>query len=98
MMRTPERVENLPSPPYVIVKTEDLVESNNQISNNQINSKIPDNPFRINTKDCRAGSKKQDLRALAAIFVAWQVGVDVYMERMKKLSNRIAFIRDYVQN
>jgi hypothetical protein len=49
-------------------------------------------------KDCRAGSKKQDLSALAAILVAWQVGVDTYMDRMKKISYRITFITEYVSN
>lgn len=63
MMRTPERVENLPSPPYIITKNEDDELEYNQISNHQINSRIPDNSFKISTKDCRTGSKKQDLRA-----------------------------------
>jgi hypothetical protein len=48
--------------------------------------------------DNRAGSKKQDLRALAAILVAWQVGVDTYMDRMKKIANRNSFINEYVSN
>ena len=38
----------------------------------------------------------QDLRALAAILVAWQVGEDTYMEMMKKISNRLNFIKQYV--
>jgi hypothetical protein len=45
-----------------------------------------------------AGSKKQDLHALAAILVAWQVGVDAYMEGMKKISNRITFITKNINN
>jgi hypothetical protein len=34
MMRTPERVENLPSPPYIITENQDEEEYDNQISNN----------------------------------------------------------------
>ena len=63
-----------------------------------MNSKIPDTPFKISTKDCRAGSKKQDLRALAAILVAWQVGLDTFMEGMKKISDRKSFIKMYLDD
>ena len=63
-----------------------------------MNSKIPDSPFKNFTKDCRAGSKKQDLRPLAAILVAWQVGVDKYIDRMKKISKRLDFISEFINN
>lgn len=63
-----------------------------------MSNKIPDSPFKISSKDCRAGSKKQDLRALAAILVAWQVGVDTFMEAMKKINLRKRFIELYVED
>ena len=76
----------------------DGLEYTTKISNNQINSKIPVCPIKIKIKDFRPGSKKQDMRVLAAILVAWQVGVDVNMDRLKKISNRLNFIDQYFNN
>ena len=45
--------------------------------------------------DKRAGSKKQDLCALAGILVAWQVGVDTFEKQMKKMVNRLKFIEEF---
>ena len=45
--------------------------------------------------DKRAGSKKQDLCALAGILVAWQVGVETYERQMKKIQNRFKFIEEF---
>jgi hypothetical protein len=44
------------------------------LSSTITNKNIPDSPFKIFSNDTSAGSKRQDLRALAAILVAWQVG------------------------
>jgi len=48
--------------------------------------------------DKRAGSKKQDLCALAGILVAWQVGVETYEQQMKKIINRQSYIKQFVED
>ena len=71
LMSSPSRVDELPSPPYVLIKNED---DNNKISNNNINFNIKDNIFQIKSLHWRAGSKKQDLNALGGIIMAWHLG------------------------
>jgi hypothetical protein len=46
----------------------------------------------------RAGSKRQDLNALAGIIMAWQVGVRDYEKKMKVLKNRRGQVEDFIKN
>ena len=62
------------------------------ISNCNLNYKIPDNIYTLRGKNRRAGSKKQYLIALGGMIMAWQVGLDIFEQHMKKISNRKVFV------
>ena len=63
-----------------------------------MNFKLPDSPYKLLFSDKRAGSKKPDLCALAGILVAWQVGVEEFEKQMKKITNRINYITQFVRD
>lgn len=69
-----------------------------QISNMNLNLKLPDSPYKLIFSDKRAGSKRQDLCALAGILVAWQVGVEIYEKKMKKTVDRLKFMTEFAED
>jgi len=111
MMRTPERVENLPSPPTCTWPSRQKMSPiKTQIKTNHWWPRCRHSwhsircmtwwriPYKLLFKEKRAGSKKQDQCALAGMLVAWQVGVEIYESQMKKITNRIQFIQTFVSD
>ena len=56
---------------------------NRQITNLNTNVNLPDNIYQVESKEWRAGSKRQDLNAFGGLVVAWQVGLRVFEKEMK---------------
>ena len=61
---------------------------NSQISNQNTNFCLPDNIYQVESKEWRAGSKRQDLNAFGGLVVAGQEGVRVFEKEMKQIKNR----------